>query len=375
MSEYQLEIRQLVDYPRCRIYREFVQTLIADRSIRTNGGSGLFYYTVLCSYANFRTSYRRLDGISYTVYPGEWVCRIRELAAWFRVSLRRKVFSVLESLQARHLITFTVLGHGNLVKYSIKGWRKHNTVLDYNCPCQKESGFFFMPISIATELISFGQAPEMNVVLALWLSAIYKDNQVIGSEVGPVVYLRNGTGNPLLNYTDLSQRWGLSRSTVGRVLKKLSKLEYLTLMSFPGRTGSVIYLNNYLSTMFQVSDVMVDKDEVAMSLNIKIQLQEEREDLDTGSDTLNICVSEQLSSVSKPQAKNIARKVAEVLETQGIACFKCPKSSVKLYPLSGDCQVAGIGGGQLKTKFGMTVHCGNSYAVYRFELTMAPSRK
>ena len=37
-----------------------------DRSIRTNGGSGLFYYTVLCSYANFRTSYRRLDGITST---------------------------------------------------------------------------------------------------------------------------------------------------------------------------------------------------------------------------------------------------------------------------------------------------------------------
>ena len=143
----------------------------------------------------------------------------------------------------------------------------------------------------------------------------------MGSEVGPVVYLRNGTGNPLLNYTDLSQRWGLSRATVGRVLKKLSKLEYLTLMSFPGRTGSVIYLNNYLSTMFQVSDVMVDKDEVAMSLNIKIQLQEGNEELDACPNAPNICVSEQLSSVSKPQAENIARKVAEVLETQGIACF------------------------------------------------------
>lgn len=77
MKNYQLELRQIVDYPRCRIYREFIQTLIADRGIRTGGCSGLFYYTVLCSYANFRTSYRRIDGISYTVYPGEWVCSIR----------------------------------------------------------------------------------------------------------------------------------------------------------------------------------------------------------------------------------------------------------------------------------------------------------
>lgn len=33
MAEYQLEIKQIVDYPRCRIYRQFIQTLIADRSI------------------------------------------------------------------------------------------------------------------------------------------------------------------------------------------------------------------------------------------------------------------------------------------------------------------------------------------------------
>ncbi len=67
MPEYQLQIKQVVDYPRCRIYREFIHKLINDRSIRINGGSGLFHFTVLCSYANFRTSYRRIDGISYTV--------------------------------------------------------------------------------------------------------------------------------------------------------------------------------------------------------------------------------------------------------------------------------------------------------------------
>ena len=56
--DYQLEIKQIVDYPRCRIYRDFIRTLMQDRNIRTNGSSYLFYYTVLCSYANFRSSYR-----------------------------------------------------------------------------------------------------------------------------------------------------------------------------------------------------------------------------------------------------------------------------------------------------------------------------
>ena len=58
--------------------------LMQDKNIRTGGSSGLYYFTVLCSYANFRTSYKRMDGISYTIYPGEWICRVSELTEWFR---------------------------------------------------------------------------------------------------------------------------------------------------------------------------------------------------------------------------------------------------------------------------------------------------
>ena len=51
MPTYQLQIKQIVDYPRCRIYRQFVRFLMEDRSIRVSGVSGLFYVTVLCSYS------------------------------------------------------------------------------------------------------------------------------------------------------------------------------------------------------------------------------------------------------------------------------------------------------------------------------------
>ena len=116
MSDYQLELKQIVDYPRCRIYRQFVQALIADRSIRTGGCSGLFYYTVLCSFANFRTSYRRIDGISYTVYPGEWVCTLKELSQWFRTRFQCQALTILGELQQRHLIDFSSLGRGNVIR-------------------------------------------------------------------------------------------------------------------------------------------------------------------------------------------------------------------------------------------------------------------
>lgn len=377
MPEYHLEIKQVVDYPRCRIYREFIHSLIADRNIRTNGSSGLFHYTVLCSYANFRTSYRRLDGISYTVYPGEWVCRLSELVEHLRLRTQRGVLQVLEKLQERNYIQFTLLGRGHLVKYRIKGWRRHNTVLDYNCPCQKETGFFFLPISIASELISMERCSEMDIILDLWLSAVYNDTQVQGSFAGPVAYFRNGSGCPLISYSELAQRWGISKATVGRILKKLEDQQYLTLLTFPGRHGTAIYLQNYLSTMFQISDVLVDKEEVAMSLNIKIHLEEESPyNTPSGgplADTLCSGANRPII-VSESNLDLIAAKVLKVLEMQGIACSKCDKSTYKLYPLSGDCkgalEVSAPQGAM--PRLCMELFCSDGTPVYTFELTMKP---
>ena len=120
MSEYQLELKQIVDYPRCRIYRQFIKMLMQDENIRTGGSSGLYYFTVLCSYANFRTSYKRVDGISYTIYPGEWICRVSELTEWFRTRFQHQAISILKDLQDRHLITYSLLGRGKLIKFKIK---------------------------------------------------------------------------------------------------------------------------------------------------------------------------------------------------------------------------------------------------------------
>lgn len=88
---------------------------MADRNIRAGGNSGLFYYSILCSYANFRTPYKRVDGISYTILPGEWLCSVRELTEWFRVRFQHQALAVLDDLQQKHIITYTLLGHGSLL--------------------------------------------------------------------------------------------------------------------------------------------------------------------------------------------------------------------------------------------------------------------
>ena len=130
MKEYQLEIKQIADYPKCRIYRGFIQSLIADHRLHAGPASHLFHYTVLCCYANFRTSYLRLEGVSYTIRPGEWICRVSDLMRWFRVRFQHQVLSILEDLQNLHLITFSEIRKKCIIRYRIAGWKKYNTVLD-----------------------------------------------------------------------------------------------------------------------------------------------------------------------------------------------------------------------------------------------------
>lgn len=377
MSEYQLQIKQIVDYPRCRIYRQFIHSLINDRNIRTIGDSGLYYYTVLCSYANFGTSYRHIDGISYTVYPGEWICTVKELSEWFRTRFQHQTLDILEKIQKQHLISYLPLDRGRIIKYKVRDWNKHNTVLDYNCPCQKDTGFFFLPVTIAAELVSIGRCSEIDIVLDLWLSTVYNDAQVQGSDIGPVVYLRNGTGSPLVSYSELAARWGISKTAVGRILKKFVEMDYLSLMNFPGKNGSVIYLQNYLSTMFQISDVLVDKEEIAMVLNINMTQPKEHETKETvHAVEPEICVSEGFSCISKTYMVLILKKMAKVLESQGISCFRCPKSRYQLFPLLDDNREAysftAYGGSGCR--FGLAVLCGEKQ-VSRFELTLSPAGK
>lgn len=50
---YQLKLKQIVEFSRCRIYRDFIRSLVTNKSIRTNGGSFLFYYICNLKLHNF----------------------------------------------------------------------------------------------------------------------------------------------------------------------------------------------------------------------------------------------------------------------------------------------------------------------------------
>ena len=251
----------------------------------------------------------------------------------------------------------------------------NNTSLEYNYPCQKDVGFFFFPVSVVHELVSMGKCSEMDIILDMWIHAIYNDPQVQGSDVGPVVYFRDHTGRPLITCRELALRWGLSKSSISRLLKKLESHEYLTVVSFTGTHGSVLYLQGYLSTMFSISDVMVDKEEVSLTFQLPVTLDDEASrclsEADIGKsladilpETEQIYVSDNTDSVPETHILKIIQKSAKVLAAQGVFCCECSKSKYKLYRLSA-CR-------RDIYRYSLQIGCSESNIVYHFELSIQP---
>ena len=112
-----------------------------------------------------------------------------------------------------------------------------------------------------------------------------------------------------------------------------------------------------------------------MVLKIKLQLPQEGFHENAAPEQEHeVTVSEELSSVSKHHIEIILQKVAKVLDSQGLSCFRCPKSKYKLFPLSDDC-LGDILEPMYKPEdvsFGMTILCGNDKPIRTFELTLSP---
>ena len=379
--QYQLKIQQLVTYSRCRIYRKFLKNLSDDKNIRTNGSSYLYYFMMLCSLANFRTSQVCVDGIKYSIAPGEWMMPIRELMTLLRKKTEKSTIEILENLQKSHYLQYSISCHRKYVKFKIADWSKFNSTIEATAPCTKDSGFLFFTYKMVAEFIGKGKCSEMDIILDLWLNAIYNDERIAGSDVGPVVYYRNGTHSPLTGYDDLGKRWGISKSTAGRILRKLEENGYIKLVSFPGKYGTAIYLQNYLSTMFNISDITIDKEEVALALNIRMNIPEETSEntiemieelLDSACQNCEntitddqISVPETIGCVPESHLRKIVRKTAKVLCLQGLTCALCTHARYYLSPLSDDCKRKSI-----STEY--LIRCPGGGRSYKFKLDIEP---
>ena len=334
IMKYTLEIKQIVSFPRVRIYRELIQHLMDESSLSARGTSNLFLFMILCSYANFRSCKKRFDGKRYLLGPGEWACSLKELAEWFRLSRQSEVLEVLDELKKKRLLTYYFLPGKKVIRYKIRNWNKFNTVLEYECRSYKDCGFLFFPIAFADKLLAGKNCSELDALMDLWLNTIYKDERVMGSDLGPVVYYRNGAGDPKTSCSKLGKRWGRSRATANRMIAKMEELGYITNITFSGSLGSVLYLNNYLSTMFDISDTVVDKAEVSLSIGLVAQVNPI--DL-VGLEAPISTVSKDKFPVSKILVDLLASEVLQMLSAQGFTCCACSKKTCILSNLSVAC--------------------------------------
>lgn len=391
--QYQLKLQQLVTYARCRIYRDFIQKLTEDANIRRNGKSYLFCFIMLCSLANFRRCCVTIDSDLYIMMPGEQIVNVNELMKLFRKKTAKETISVLSELSQKKLITYAILNHSRYIKFTINNWSKSNATHNVNVISKslcnrgfgRDSGFFFFPYRLAEECIAGCKCSEIDIILDLWLHTVYNDPCIAGSAVGPVVYFRNKTHFPLIGYEELGRRWGISKSTAGRILRKLESAGYIKLISFPGKYGTAIYLCNYLSTMFQISDIGIDKEDVAMAMNIKVSIPEDNELIeDEGGDIGNdgdlacqnsdilvlskqVCVSKYFACVPKSHLTKIVQKTGKVLYMRGIMACLCSRVRYVLFPLSQDCTRNNI-------TACLIIRCPGGGVDYKFILTIWPIR-
>lgn len=345
MPNYQLEVRQHESYPRCRLDRDFFLDLLNNRGIRTNGCPGLFAFTALCSLTSFEKTRLNLEGITYDVLPGECVCPVRELTSIWRLHTRRQTLNLLDKLAEKGLAKHTLLNQGRVVKIVLPDWPRANFILREDCPNQRPNGHFSLPAAIASDLITTAKCSEMDILLDLLLSGVYRDSRVKSSFINPVVYFRNDTCRTTVTEYDLAERWGRPRAVVRYTLRKFENAGYITQKTFPGCAEMLIHLEGSLSNAFQLSDALVDKDELPLVMCVPFSLREN-----------------ELPSMGDI----ITNKTLHLLSLHGVGCAECPKCTYKLYPLPINRNRAEC------AHFNLAISCGQNIPIFCFELTMLP---
>ena len=249
--------QQLVCFPKVRIQKKWFRHFNDHKEFHNEGTLHLFSLMALYSYANFRSNERVIKNVRYLEMPGQWICKLGALPRILRVHSKAEALARMEYLSSAGLLRFEFIDEEDeVLKFTIIDWKRHCNHLNYNYYSYKGSGFFFFPLPIGRKLIRAAKRngkvvfSELDAIMDMWLHTILNDPGVVGSEYMPVVYYANMKGVPLLSYTYLAQRWGWSKSRVGRFMLKAGKLGIISRVSFSSSRGSIISLCGYREMIF-----------------------------------------------------------------------------------------------------------------------------
>lgn len=117
--------------------------------------------------------------------------------------------------------------------------------------------------------------------------------------------------------------------------------------------------------MFSVSDVLIDKEEVALALSLPIQIPDDPDSVSEPDIAEQISISDETDSVPKPVLHYVIEKLANLLQTQGLPCCQCKRARYQLSRLSDS-------GGRLNSIYSLEIICPYGNTAYRFELSLSP---
>ena len=248
--------KQLAAYPKVRIEKSWLRQFFSNKSYHNEGTTHLFSLAALYSYANFRSNYRCIEGDTYLESPGQWICRLGSLPRIMRVHSKQQALETLTYLRDAGFLRFEWLPtEKDWLRYELCAWQKYGIYLAYNYYSYKSSGFFFFPIPIGRALMKTSAKQgkrvfsELDALVDMWLHTVYRDPEVAGSEILPVLYYTDMKGRPLLSNAYLSRRWGWSKSRTTRFLCRLERDGLMGCFRFTSTRGSVISLVGYLEML------------------------------------------------------------------------------------------------------------------------------
>ncbi len=120
--------QQLVSFPKVRVQKEWFRYFYDHKNYYNEGNVHLFSLMSLYSYANFRTNQRRIGGMVYSEYPGQWVCRLSSLPRILRVHSKQQAIELLDYFTESGVLTYEFLNEDkDWLRYEIVGWKRHCT--------------------------------------------------------------------------------------------------------------------------------------------------------------------------------------------------------------------------------------------------------
>lgn len=249
--------KQLTNFPSSRVEKKWFRHFNDNKSFQNEGTLHLFSLMALYSYANFRSNTRRFGDERYMEAPGQWICKLSSLPRILRVHSKHEALELLDYFQDIGLLEYEMLDReSEILRYTISDWKRHCVHLNYNYYSYKGSGFFFFPLPVGRKLIARSKQQgtvvfsELDAIMDFWLHTILNDPKVNGSEYMPVVYFANMQGRPLLSYSYLAQRWGWSKSRVGRFILRIEEYGLISRVSFSSSRGSIISPCRYREMIF-----------------------------------------------------------------------------------------------------------------------------